>query len=366
MTQELKRTPLCDEHEALGARMVDFGGWYMPVQYAGLVDEHKAVRGACGLFDVSHMGEVRVQGAGAKDYLDYLTTNRVGRIEDGQAQYTVMAYENGTVVDDLLIYCIERNHYLLVINAANIDKDVAWLRQHAGPFDVQITDESPRTAQLAIQGPQAEAILNPLTDMDLSDMGYYRFAYTTVDGIHALVSRTGYTGEDGFECYVANQHAAPLWRKLLAAGADHGIQPAGLGARDTLRLEARMHLYGNDMDDTTTVLEAGLGWVCKTKKASDFIGKAALKQQKKAGLTRKLVGFEVQDRGIARQGSVVLNGDADVGVVTSGTYGPTVEKSIGMAYVPVAMSEAGTELTIRVRKKELTAKVVKGPFYKRS
>lgn len=365
MTETLKRTPLAEAHERLGAKMVDFGGWYMPVQYEGLIPEHTAVRTAVGLFDVSHMGEVRVTGPQATDFLNYITTNDVTKLTDGQAHYTVMANEQGGIIDDLLIYRIEADHYLLVINAGTQDGDFAWMQQHAGPFNVTLANESKDTGQIAVQGPLAQQVLQRLVEIPLEEMGYYRFATTTIAGIHGIVSRTGYTGEDGFECYIAAEHTEELWNKLLEAGEPEGIKPAGLGARDSLRLEARMHLYGQDMNTETTTLEAALGWVTKLKKASDFIGKDALKAQKKAGVEKVLVGFEMIDRGIARHDYEVVDGDEVIGVVTSGTHSPTLKKAIGLAYVPKSYSKADTTLGIRIRKKVATAKVVKGPFYKR-
>ena len=366
MVEDLKRTPLAEEHINLGARMVDFGGWYMPVQYSGLVAEHQAVREKVGLFDVSHMGEVRVTGKDAIAYLEYVTVNKVSSLEDGQAHYTAMAYPEGTVVDDLLIYRHHAENYLLVVNASNIEKDYAWLCQHTGDWDVVVTNESDRTAQIAVQGPQSVALLQELITEDLSSIGYYRFIEAEVGGISGLISRTGYTGEDGFECYIPADQAVTLWRLLLEKGEPYGIQPAGLGARDTLRLEARMHLYGNDMDKTTTLLEAGLGWITKLKKSSDFIGKDALKAQKKEGVKRKLVGFEVTSKGIARHGHPIVDGDEEIGQVTSGSHSPTLKKSIGLAYVPPEYSSPGTELQIKVRNKIMTANVIKGAFYKRS
>ncbi len=366
MSDRLQKTPLAEEHVALGARMVDFGGWWMPVQYDSLIEEHTAVRERAGLFDVSHMGEARVCGKDALAYLSYLTVNNPAKLADGQAHYTAMAYPEGTVVDDLLIYRIHEREYLLVINAANIDKDVAWMQQHAAGFDVQVTNESPATAQIAIQGPRAQSILQGLADMELSEIEYYWHRTGPVAGVSALVSRTGYTGEDGFEIYAPAGEAPRLWRLLLARGAADGVKPAGLGARDSLRLEARMHLYGNDMDHTTTLLEAGLGWIVKLKKKADFIGKQALAAQKKAGVTRKLVGFELTGKGIARHGYPVVDGGREIGRVTSGAHSPTLKKSVGLAYVPADQAEPGTELQIQIRHKTSPAVVVKGPFYQRS
>ena len=366
MNDHLKKTPLAETHVSHGARMVDFGGWLMPVQYKGLMEEHQAVRTKVGLFDVSHMGEARVTGEGSEAFLNYLTVNDVTAIEDGQAQYTVMVNDAGCVIDDLLIYRFSPQEYLLVINASTQEKDLAWIRKQAQGHPVTITNESDLTGQIAIQGPLAQEVLGTLVSFDLEELSYYRFRQTEVAGIPALVSRTGYTGEDGFECYVAAEKTAELWQRLMEAGGPHGIQPAGLGARDTLRLEARMHLYGNDMDETTTVLEAGLGWVTKLKKPCDFIGKDALIRQKKEKLTRKLIGFQMIDRGIARHGYPVVEQDKEIGRVTSGSHSPSLKKSIGLAYVPRHLSKPGTEISIQIRNRAVSAVVVKGPFYQRT
>jgi len=365
-TDNLRRTPLADAHVALGGKMVDFGGWYMPVQYTSLVEEHQAVRERAGLFDVSHMGEVRVRGKETLAFLSYLTVNDPTKLEDGQAQYTAMATKEGTVVDDLLIYRFSQDECLLVINAANQEKDFQWMKHHAKGFDVQLTDESDATGQIAIQGPKALKILQKIAAPGLSNIEYYRFRNEVIDGVPVLVSRTGYTGEDGFECYLPAEHTGDLWSKLLEAGKEVNLLPCGLGARDTLRLEARMHLYGQDMDETTTLLEANLGWITKLKKDQDFLGKAALLQQRDSGVTRKLVGFELEDRGIARHGYPVEEAGEEVGHVTSGTHSPTLKKSIGLAYVPLSLSKPGNTFQIRIRNKLVSAVVVKGPFYQRS
>jgi len=367
MSDNLKKTPLAEEHVALGGRMVDFGGWWMPVQYSGLVEEHKTVRNAVGLFDVSHMGEIRVIGPDAVALIDSVTVNDVTKLRDGQAHYSALTNERGGVIDDLLVYRIAAEEYLLVVNASTQDKDFAWITDHIGNFDVRVTNESDDTGQIAIQGPLAQAVLQRLVEVDLGEIAYYHFCQTEIRGVPALISRTGYTGEDGFECYVPAGETLALWRLLMETGKGEGIKPAGLGARDTLRLEARMHLYGQDMDEKTTVLEAGLGWATKLEKAADFIGKDALKAQKKEGLSRKLVGFVVTGKGIARHGYPVIDDDGnEIGTVTSGTYAPTLEKAIGLAYVPRALSKPETELLIAIRNKTATARVVKGPFYKRS
>ena len=366
MTEDLKKTPLAGEHEAAGARMVDFGGWYMPVQYSGLVDEHTAVRTAVGIFDVSHMGEVRVKGKDALAFLQRITTNDVSKLSDGQAQYTVMPNEKGTVIDDLLVYRFGPEHYLLVINASTQDKDFAWISKHAADFDVTVANESNDTGQIAIQGPLAQQVLQRMTETALDEIAYYHFREGSVAGIPALISRTGYTGEDGFECYIPADRAAELWRAMVAEGEPEGLKPAGLGARDTLRLESRMHLYGNDMDETTTVLEAGLGWVTKFKKDGDFIGKDVLRAQKKEGLKRKLIGFEMIGKGIARHDYAIVDSDGNtIGQVTSGSHSPTLGKSIGLGYVATEFSKPETTIYIQVRKKVVEARVVKGAFYSR-
>jgi aminomethyltransferase len=342
--------------------MVDFAGWEMPVQYAGVIEEHRAVRTAAGLFDVSHMGEVRVRGAGAEAFLQRLTPNDVSKLVPGRAHYSGLLTEQGTYVDDLLIYRLAADDFLVVVNASNTERDFEWIAASAkgAEGDVEAVDQSDQYALLALQGPKAVGILASLTETDLSVIKYYGFAQGKVDGVPALLSRTGYTGEDGFELYLSPEDAPAVWRRLLAAGA----VPAGLGARDTLRLEAAMALYGHEIDETTTPFEAGLGWVVKLEKG-DFLGRGALAAQKAQGIPRKLVGFEVQGRGIARQGHGVVSDGGTVGAVTSGTWSPTFEKALGMAYVPPALAAPGTALTIDVRGKALPAAVVEIPFYKR-
>jgi aminomethyltransferase len=358
--QSLKRTPLYESHLEAGAKLVDFAGWEMPVQYAGVIEEHRAVRTAAGLFDVSHMGEVRVKGAGAEAFLQRLTPNDVAKLTPGRAHYSGLLTERGTYVDDLLIYRLAPEDFLVVVNASNAPRDFEWIASRAAGDDVEVTDESDRYALLALQGPKALEILTPLASRDVSGLKYYGFAEGEVDGAPALISRTGYTGEDGFELYVSPADAPRLWRRLL----DSGASPAGLGARDTLRLEAAMALYGHEIDETTTPFEAGLAWVVKLDKG-DFLGRDALAAQKARGLARKLVGFEVQGRGIARQGHGVVSAEGKVGDVTSGTWSPTFEKALGMAYVPSALAATGTPLTLDVRGRSLPAVVVETPFYRR-
>jgi aminomethyltransferase len=368
----LRHTPLHACHLELGARMVGFAGWEMPVQYAGVIEEHRAVRTAAGLFDVSHMGEIRLRGAGAEALLQALTPNDVARLAPGRAHYSGLLTERGTYVDDLLVYRLAADDFLVVVNASNAERDLAWVREHAAGLasaaaEAEIRDESDQHALLALQGPRALAILEPLTAAPppgIAALRYYGFLRGEVAGVPAIISRTGYTGEDGFELYLPPGGAPEVWRRLLAAGAPHGLQPAGLGARDTLRLEAAMALYGHEIDELTTPLEAGLSWVVKLDKG-DFLGRAALAAQQAAGLERTLIGFEVQGRGIARQGHTVLSGGQEVGRVTSGTWSPTLERAIGMAHVPVALAQPGTALALDVRGRTLAAAVVGLPFYRR-
>lgn len=362
--ETLRRSPLNEIHVEAGARLVPFAGWTMPVQYASVIEEHRAVRERAGLFDVSHMGELRVRGAGAEGFLQRVTPNDVSKLTPGRAHYSGLLTEQGTYVDDLLVYRLAEEDFLVVVNAANTEKDLAWLaeRQVEG---ATVEDESDRWALLALQGPRAEAILSRLTELDLAAIRYYRFAEGEVAGRSMIVSRTGYTGEDGFELYVPPEAAPDLWRSLIEAGADQGLQPAGLGARDTLRMEAGMALYGHEIDDTTTPLEAGLRWVVKMDKG-DFVGRAALERQEQAGLERRLVGIEVAERGIARQGYPVWSGERRVGEMTSGTWSPTFEKALGMAYVPVELAEPGTPVDIEIRQRRVGARVAEIPFYRRS
>lgn len=358
----LKQTPLNSQHRALGARMVDFGGWDMPVQYSGVIEEHKAARTAAGLFDVSHMGEIEVRGSRALEVVQRLTPNDVSALTPGRVQYSALTTEKGTFVDDILVYCRGPEDYLLVVNASNIEKDFNWILSHAGS-DAEVMNTSPAYAQLAIQGPMAERILAGLVKgIDVAAMGYYHFSMGVVAGHPAcMVSRTGYTGEDGFEIYLAAELGADVWDKLLIAGAQHGLKPCGLGARDTLRLEARLALYGNDIDDTTTVVEAGLSWVVRPNKG-EFLGRAVLAREKKEGAARKLVGFEMIDRGIARHGYPVTVDGKPFGTVTSGTHSPMLEKAIGLVYLPAASCEVGREFEVDLRGKNARARVVPTPF----
>jgi aminomethyltransferase len=363
--RDSKKTPLNRVHREGGARMVSFSGWDMPVQYTGVIDEHLAVRTRAGIFDVSHMGEVDVCGREAQDFLQHVTSNDVSRLAPGRIQYSALTTPQGTFVDDLLVYKRGEDDYLLVINAGNTPKDVDWLRYHAKGYDLRLEDVSLRWCQIALQGPRSQEILQPLTDAPLAAIKYYGFVQDKVSGVPCIVSRTGYTGEDGFEIYGPAEAAETLWYAVLGAGAPHGVMPAGLAARDTLRLEAKMALYGNDIDDTTTVLEADLGWILKIEKG-DFLGRDVLARQKSEGLTRMLVGFETEGRAIARHGHKAMSEGAEVGMVTSGSFAPFLKKNIGLAYLPIALTEPGSRFTIDIRGRMEPAVVVPTPFYKRA
>jgi aminomethyltransferase len=362
---DLRRTPLHSAHRARGAKMVPFGGWEMPVEYSGLIAEHLAVRQKAGLFDVSHMGEFEIEGAGALAFLRRVTANDVARLAPGQAQYSALPNARGCPIDDVIVYRRGEDRFLMVVNAANVAKDFAWL-QERGPTGCELRDRSDDFALIALQGPQAPAVLQELTTIDLASIGSYRFAEGEVTGHPTIVARTGYTGEDGFELFVAPEAAEALWTSLLESGAGRGLVPAGLGARDTLRLEARMLLYGNDMDETTTLIEAGLGWIVALDEArGDFEGRAVLAEQKARGAPRKLVGFEVVGRGIARHGYPVFLGEEPMGAVTSGSYAPFLQKNIGLCYLPTARATPGTEFDVEIRERRVAARVVPTPFYRR-
>jgi aminomethyltransferase len=361
----LKKTPLNQVEHDLGGKMVDFGGWELPVQFSSILEEHAAVRERAGLFDVSHMGEVFVWGPQALAFLQSITPNDVSKLEDGRCQYNALLYPTGGFVDDILIYRRKADDYLIVVNAGNTDKDHEWIVDCAKGYDVSVENRSARFAQIALQGPLSQKFLQPLTDVNLALMKYYRFANGTVDGVEAIVSRTGYTGEDGFEVYLAPREAGRIFKRILDAGAPEGLIPCGLGARDTLRLEAKMALYGNDIDHTTTPIEADLAWIVKLDKG-EFIGRDVLQRESVEGPKRKLVGFEMVDRGIARHGYTVVDGSQEIGVVTSGTHAPTLKKAIGLAYLPLDRTALGTEFNILIRGKETRARVIPTPFYKRS
>jgi aminomethyltransferase len=361
----MKNTSLTEKHIALGAKMVPFAGYNMPVQYAGLIQEHHCVRNAVGVFDVSHMGEFWISGPKAFDLIQYATSNDVSKLFDGKVQYSCMPNATGGIVDDLLVYRVNEEMYLLVVNASNIDKDWNHLSELNKEFGATMVNKSEETSLLAVQGPKAAEALQSLTDMTLSDMEYYTFKIGTFAGIeNVVVSTTGYTGAGGFEIYFPNENANEMWDKIFAAGAPQGIEPIGLGARDTLRLEMGFCLYGNDINDTTSPLEAGLGWI--TKFSAPFLNSENLKAQKEVGVTRKLVAFEMIERGIPRHDYEI--GDANgnvVGVVTSGTQSPSLEKAIGLGYVPTSMAALGTEIFILIRGKALKAVVVSLPFFKK-
>ena len=361
MADDLKKTPLNEVAKELGGKMVDFGGWELPVQYTGILDEHEAVRTKVGVFDVSHMGEITVRGPQAAELLQRSTCNDVAKLADGRIHYNGLLYPSGGFVDDILIYQNAPDDFFLVVNASNTEKDFDWLREAAQGLDADVRNVSADYAQLAVQGPDAERTLQAMTDVPLADLKYYRFAHGTVDGASSIVSRTGYTGEDGFEIYVSPEHAPRILRKLVQSG----VKPCGLGARDTLRLEAGMRLHGNDIDETTTAVEADLGWIVKLDKG-DFAGREVIAGQKDAGPPRKLVGFEMIDRGIARHGYPVVEGSEEIGIVTSGTHSPTLKKAIGLAYLPLDKSAQGTELSVLIRGKEARARVIPTPFYKRA
>jgi len=361
----LKKTPLNARHRASGAKMVPFAGWDMPVEYSGVVQEHLAVRSGGGLFDVSHMGEIEIAGRDALAAVQRISSNDASKLAVGQAQYSGLMTPQGTFVDDLLVYRLAPAHFLLVVNASNIAKDYEWIAEQIKPAgDAVAVDSSSRYALLALQGPAAVDVLQPLTGVPISELKYYWFAHGEVANVRGTISRTGYTGEDGFEVFVPPQSADRVWQAILESGKAAGIIPCGLGARDTLRLEASMRLYGNDIDETTTALEADLGWIVGWKK-DDFVGAASLRDQKAAGVTRKIVGFEMLDRGIARHGYDALVGGAKAGVVTSGTQTPFLKRAIGMAYLPVEHTAPGTEFDVDIRGRRTRARVVPMPFYKR-
>ncbi|MGH7355511.1 MAG: glycine cleavage system aminomethyltransferase GcvT [Candidatus Rokuibacteriota bacterium] len=360
METPLKRTPLWNAHVKAGARMVPFGGWEMPVQYAGIIEEHKAVRAAVGLFDVSHMGEFEVEGPGALAALQRLTTNDAAALEVGQIQYSLLCYPDGGIADDLTLYRLAPDRYMLTVNASNIDKDWAHIQGERGGGAWR--NVSNDTALIAIQGPKAESLVGRLADRDVTAIGYYRCARGKVAGVATLISRTGYTGEDGFELYLAAGDAERLWTALLDGGRADGVVPVGLGARDTLRLEMKYALYGNDIDQTTNALEAALGWVVKPTKG-DFIGRDAIERVRAAGPARRLVGLEMAERAVARHGYPVVKDGGPVGVVTSGSFGPSVERCIAMAYVATAHAAVGAELGVEIRGEAKPARVVKTPFW---
>jgi glycine cleavage system T protein (aminomethyltransferase) len=365
-TIELRKTPLNARHRASNARMVPFAGWEMPVEYAGITSEHMAVRTRAGLFDVSHMGEIEIAGKNAVAAVQRIACSDPAHLKVGQAQYSGLLTPEGTFLDDMIVYRMAPIHFLLVVNAGNTAKDFAWISEQVkAAGEVAAIDSSSRYALLALHGPASPEVLQPLTGVELSDIPPFGFSHGEVANARATIARTGYTGEDGFEIFIPPNMADRVWQAILESGRSVDVVPAGLGARDTLRLEASMRLYGNDIDETTTVLEAGLGWMIGWTNGA-FIGRDRLREQKESGVFRKLVGFEMIDRGIARHGHRVMQGDTPAGVVTSGTQTPFLGKAIGMAYVPVGQSRAGTEIDIDIRGRVAKARVVRMPFYKRA
>ncbi|WP_077213950.1 glycine cleavage system aminomethyltransferase GcvT [Bacillus dakarensis] len=364
---ELKRTPLFQVYKEYGAKTIDFGGWDLPIQFSSIKEEHEAVRTRAGLFDVSHMGEIEVKGPDSLKFLQKMMTNDIAKIKDGAAQYTAMCYENGGTVDDLLVYKLADEHYLLVVNAANTEKDFQWLQDHL-EGDVLLDNLSEKMAQLALQGPLAGDILQKIVGdtPNVKEINFFKFQQNImIDGKKALVSRTGYTGEDGYEIYCNVSDAVEIWKSILSAGKDEGVVPCGLGCRDTLRFEATLALYGQELSPEISPYEAGIGFAVKINKDDDFIGKKALKEQMESGLTRKIAGIEMIDRGIPRHGYSVYKDDQKIGEVTTGTQSPTLKKNIGLALIDVAYTKVGSEIEVEIRGKRLKAKIVQTPFYKR-
>ena len=368
--KKLKRTPLYEAHKKLGARIVDFAGWEMPVLYSGIIEEHRAVRNSVGIFDVSHMGEIEIVGREAVKLLQFLTVNDVTRLNDNECQYSIMCYPDGGIVDDILVYRLTGERFMLCVNASNADKDYQWILKslHAGRAEgmfrnAEVKNVSDIISQISIQGKNSEPLLQKITGDDLSVMRHNLFVLTNVDGVNTMVSRTGYTGEDGFEIYLKNENAERVWNRLLEIGKEYDIKPVGLGARDTLRLEMKYPLYGNDISEKTTPLEAGLNWVTKFDKGN-FMGRDSLLKQKENGLKRKLIGFEMIDKGIPRSHYSIFKGAEQVGEVTSGTMSPSLNKAIGVGYVKIEISGIGNEIEIDIRGSHQKAKIVSTPFYK--
>jgi aminomethyltransferase len=362
-TAEIRKTALNAVHRRLRAKMVNFGGWDMPVEYSGILSEHEAVRTRAGIFDVSHMGEIEIRGERALDLVQHVTCNDAAKLVDGQIQYTGLMTPAGTFVDDFLAHRISDHHYFLCVNAGNQDGDFEHIRSN-NRFGAQVENTGTRYSLLAIQGPKAAGLLQRFTKLALEPIRYYHFAFGDVDGVHCMIARTGYTGEDGFEIYFAPEHSEKLWTDLLDAGSAEGVIPCGLGARNTLRMEASMCLYGHEIDNTTTPWEAGLAWICKPEKG-EFLGRDILVQQKQRGIERKLVGFEMLDKRIGRDGYPVAIGGRELGRVTSGGPAPFLKKNLGMAYLPVADSAIGTGIDIIVRGQPAAARIIQMPFYKR-
>jgi len=362
----LKKTSLFEIHKRLGAKIIEFGPWLMPLYYTSIIDEHNTVRNKVGLFDVSHMGEFSIRGKNALAFIQRLITNDTSHLSNNQALYTPMCNNKGTIIDDLLIYKFSDQHFMLIVNASNIEKDYRWIEEVARKFnkDIILRNISDETSLLALQGPKAEGILQKITDLDLSQIKYYWFKEEKVTGVQAIVSRTGYTGEDGFEIYIKPEYASRVWSRLLEIGKEEGIRPVGLGARDTLRLECALLLYGNDMDETKTPLETNIARTVKFDK-EDFIGKEALLKQKEEGIKQRLVGFELLERGVPRHNYPILKDKERIGMVTSGSFSPTLRKGIGLGYVKTDQAKEGTEIQIQIREKSTKARIVKIPFYKR-
>lgn len=362
---DAKKTPLYDEHVRLGGNVVDYAGWYLPIQYEGLVPEHEAVRNKVGLFDVSHMGEITIKGKDALAFVDYLMTNDISKVVDNQIVYTFMCQPDGGVVDDLLVYRLGQEDFYLVVNASNTDKDYKWILDQKNDFEVEIANISDTVGEVAIQGPLAQKVLQKLTKTDLDKITFFTLDRNVdVNGVNCMVSRTGYTGEDGFEIYTTNEGVVKVWKDLLEAGKEEGIMPTGLGCRDTLRFEASLPLYGHEMSETITPLEGGFKYFVKLDKESDFIGKEALNKQWSEGLKRKLAGFEMIGRGIPREGYEIEKDGKKIGHVTTGYMSPTLKKNIGNALIETEFTELGTEVDIIIRKKPVKAKIISKRFLK--
>lgn len=360
---EAKKTPLYDEHVKLGGKVVDYAGWYLPIQYEGLVPEHEAVRNKVGLFDVSHMGEITIKGKDALAFVDYLMTNDISKVVDNQIVYTFMCAPDGGVVDDLLVYRLAHDDFYLVVNASNTDKDYKWITEQKGNFDVEIVNISDTVGEVAIQGPLAQKVLQKLTNTDLNTITFFTLnRKVDINGVECMVSRTGYTGEDGFEVYTTNEGVVKVWNDILEAGKEEGIKPCGLGCRDTLRFEASLPLYGHEMSDVISPLEGGFKYFVKLDKASDFIGKEALNKQWTEGLKRKLAGFEMIGRGIPREGYEIQKDGKVIGHVTTGYMSPTLKKNIGNALIATEYTELGTEIDIMIRNKPVKAKIISKKF----
>lgn len=360
-----KKTPLYDEHIRLGGKIIDYAGWFLPVQYVGLIEEHEAVRNNAGIFDVSHMGEIAVKGEDAFDYLQYLLTNDLSKLTDNQVMYTFMCYPHGGVVDDLLVYKYNQEEYLLVVNAANTDKDFKWMIDNKKGYNIIIENLSEQIGEVALQGPKAQVILQKLTDFDLSELKFfYLKRYVNIAGVNTMISRTGYTGEDGFEIYAKGEDIVKVWKSILEAGEEYGLKPAGLGSRDTLRFEASLPLYGHEISEEVTPLEGGFKFFVKLNKVQDFIGKEALSRQWNEGLKRKLAGFEMIGRGIPREGYEIFKGDKKIGYVTTGYMSPTLKKNIGNALIDAEETELGNEIDIMIRNKPVKAKIIDKKFLK--